>query len=214
MKIWQGYCKVTDVLVRIGLVIGGIAVCAAAALVTVDVFLRGIFNVSTMIADEYSCYFCVAMTFFGGAMAYRQGSFINVDIFYAKIKPEVRKWLDLVLNLIGIAFVIFLLSKARYITSYSFTGDVRSASISRTPLFIPQGCMFVGLIIFLMEMVVCTFDPFITGGKNLMEPVGEAMPDESEFEKLGTAYEADGGEAGAAQQSDAQADNDKGGAET
>lgn len=112
MKIWQGYCKVTDVLVRIGLVIGGIAVCAAAALVTVDVFLRGIFNVSTMIADEYSCYFCVAMTFFGGAMAYRQGSFINVDIFYAKIKPEVRKWLDLVLNLIGIAFVIFLLSKA------------------------------------------------------------------------------------------------------
>lgn len=216
MKIWQTYCKITSVLVRIGFIAGAVAVCATALLVTVDVILRGVFNTSTMIADEYSCYFCVATTFLGGAMAYRQGSFINVDIIYAKFKPEFRKWLDLVLNIIGMAFVIFLISKAYYITEYSLSGDVRSATISRTPLFIPQGCMLVGLIIFLMQMLVSTLDPFITGGENLEEAVGEAMPDENDFEKLDVSADAAGTDEVPARPLKKQKDppdNDKGGAQ-
>lgn len=191
MKAWGTYCKITNALVKFGAVIGIIAVCCTAVLVTVDVILRGTINKSTMIADEYACYFCVAMTFFGGALAYREGSFISVDVLYSKFKPGFKKWLDLVLNLISIAFVIYLMSKVFYIASYSFEGDVRSATISRTPLFIPQGAMFAGMIIFLMQLIISTFDPFITGGANLVKPTGEAVPDESEFERLGDMIVAD-----------------------
>lgn len=195
MKFWQEYCKLTSILVKVGLVIGAVAICATALLVTLEVILRGFFNTSTLIADEYACYFCVAMTFFGGAMAYRQGSFINVDILYRKFKPGFKKWLDLFLNLIAIAFVIFLITKAFYIMNYSLEGDVRSATISRTPLFIPQGCMFLGLVIFILQMIVSTLDPFITGGANLEQPVPETIPDDSEFESLNVVTDiADKGE--------------------
>lgn len=86
MKAWGTYFKITNALVKFGAVIGIIAVCCTAVLVTVDVILRGTINKSTMIADEYACYFCVAMTFFGGALAYREGSFISVDVLYSDLE--------------------------------------------------------------------------------------------------------------------------------
>lgn len=130
MVFWNKYCKVVSKLVDGGTVLAAGMLMFMSLLVTIEVICRGAFNISTLIADEYSCYACVALTFFGAAISFKSNSFINVDILYAKFSPTVRKWVDFFLNLLATAFIVYLFFRCTYVARYSYTMSVTSTSFS------------------------------------------------------------------------------------
>ena len=153
MGIWNSYKKIVQLLAKIGIAAGCVMLAAMCILVGVEVVSRSFFGVSTLVADEYSSYLLVGLSFFGAAYAFSSGNFINVDILYSRFPGNVKRWLDVVLDILALAFIIFLFGRCWYVVSYSVKNHVLSSGLSRTPLYIPQSTMVIGLAIFILETI-------------------------------------------------------------
>lgn len=161
MFFWKQYKKIIRKICIGGAILACVMLAILSVLVTVEVISRSVFGSSTLITDEYSCYLCVGLSFLGAAYAFSSGNFINVDILYAKFPQGVKKWVDLVLDITALAFMIYLFARCWYVVSYSAANHVLSAGLSRTPLAIPQSTMVIGLAIFVLQMTVSIGDIFI-----------------------------------------------------
>ncbi|MEP3232196.1 MAG: TRAP transporter small permease [Hyphomicrobiales bacterium] len=142
--------KFSHVLVWIG---GGLIILSAL-LVTLEVFLRKVFNVSIGGADELSGYAFGIATTFGLAYALFQRAHIRVDAAY-NLFPA---WLKLIADFVGI---ILLASFAGVITVMSWqlvadtlTHNSHSITPLRTPLKYPQIPWLFGWIYFVFCSVL------------------------------------------------------------
>ncbi|MEP1444062.1 MAG: TRAP transporter small permease [Hyphomicrobiales bacterium] len=129
--------------------IGGTLIILSALLVTLEVFLRKVFNVSIGGADELSGYAFGIATTFGLAYALFQRAHIRVDAAY-NLFPS---WLKLIADFVGI---ILLAGFAGVITvmAWQLVADTvlhNSHSITpfRTPLKYPQIPWLFGWMYFL-----------------------------------------------------------------
>lgn len=161
MFFWKQYKKIIRKICVGGAILACVMLAILSVLVTVEVISRSVFGSSALITDEYSCYLCVGLSFLGAAYAFSSGNFINVDILYAKFPQGVKKWVDLVLDITALAFMIYIFVRCWYVVSYSAANHVLSAGLSRTPLAIPQSTMVIGLAIFVLQMTVSIGDIFI-----------------------------------------------------
>ncbi len=134
--------------------IGGTLIVLSSLLVTLEVFLRKIFNISLGGADELSGYAFAVATAFSLAYALFERAHIRVDALFnvmpQKIRPFVN-FLGLIL-LIGFAFVIIF-------TAASLVGDTlengsRSITPMRVPLAIPQIPWLFGWVFFVFSGVL------------------------------------------------------------
>ena len=178
MRIWNSYKKIVQVLAKIGIALGCVMLSAMCLLVGVEVVSRSVFGVSTLVADEYSSYLLVGLSFFGAAYALSSGNFINVDILYSKFPPKVKRWVDVVLDLMALAFIIFLFDRCWYVVSYSIKNHVLSAGLARTPLYIPQSTMVIGLALFILQLTVSIGDNIL--GQHSFSQVASPEKVESE----------------------------------
>ena len=162
MKYWSIYCAFTNKLAKFGLVLSGVCVVLLSALVGVEVILRNFFETSTLIADEYAGYFCVGMTFLGGAFALESGSFIKVDLFYMHFKGRWKLIADYISCFSALAFLACLLYFCTSLVVQSYQGNVVSIFISRTPLAFPQSTMIIGIAIMMVVLIRQTGDLIIS----------------------------------------------------
>lgn len=77
----------------------------AALVVTplAQIVMRGIFNVPMAGAEELTRYFLIALTFAGASYVTHQGGQIRMEEFQGVIPPHPRWWLQLAIDLCGIA---------------------------------------------------------------------------------------------------------------
>lgn len=144
--------KISENFSRILVWIGGTLIILSALLVTLEVFLRKLFNISLGGADEMSGYAFGVATTFGLAYALFQRAHIRVDAAY-NLFPA---WLKLIADFIGI---ILLAGFAGIVTVMSWqlvvdtiTHNSHSITPLRTPLMIPQIPWLFGWVFF----VFCT----------------------------------------------------------
>ena len=142
--------KLSQILVWIG----GTLIILSALLVTLEVILRKLFNISLGGADELSGYAFGIATTFGFAYALFQRAHIRVDAAY-NLFPA---WLKLVADFVGI---ILLAGFAGIVTvmAWQLVGDTithNSHSITplRTPLTYPQVPWLFGWVFFVFCSVL------------------------------------------------------------
>lgn len=128
--------------------IGGTLIILSALLVTVEVTMRKLFNVSIGGADELSGYAFGIATSFGLAYALLERAHIRVDALY-NLMPNVLK---IVANFIGIILLAGL-AGIICVTAWGLVADTlthNSHSITplRTPLAIPQIPWLFGWLFF------------------------------------------------------------------
>ena len=77
----------------------------AALIVTplAQIAMRGVFNVPMSGAEELARYFLITLTFVGASYVTRQGGQIRMEEFQGLIPPHPRWWLQLGIELSGIA---------------------------------------------------------------------------------------------------------------
>jgi TRAP-type C4-dicarboxylate transport system permease small subunit len=129
---------------------GGTLIVLSALLVTLEVILRKIFNISLGGADEISGYAFGVATSFALAFALFERAHIRVDAAY-NLFP---RWGKLAANLIGIVLLTGFGAVVAYM-AWGLVADTlqhgsRSITPMRTPLAIPQIPWLAGWIFFVL----------------------------------------------------------------
>lgn len=134
--------------------LSGAMLIFAAALVTVDVFVRKIFGVSMAGADEITGYaFGISiMLSLSYAMIHRSN--IRIDAAYQHLPAPIRAILDVLGMTLLVGFVGFVAWRSGFLVSDAYEYGSRSITPLRTPLAIPQTLWFLGMIFAVITGVV------------------------------------------------------------
>ena len=130
-----------------------VALVVMAVLITVEVLGRNLLSVSTLVADEMAGYLLVAITFLGLGATLRTGGFIRIDTYRTRARGRTRGALDLVVYGLGSAYTAVLAWYGWRLAWDSYGFGTTSISVTRTPLWIPQCLLALGLSMLLFELV-------------------------------------------------------------
>lgn len=120
--------------------IAGIFIVLSVTLVLTEVVMRTVFSSTTYIAEEYSAYFMVSISFFSILYAFKEDSHIRITFIDNLLKEKTFIY-NLCLSIIGLLlFALITYSAINYFWDSVVTGS-RSMQVSRTYLAIPQFAM-------------------------------------------------------------------------
>ena len=136
-----------------GAIVAAAAVVLSTLLVLAEVVARTVFHTSILISVEFSGYLLIVITFLGLAYTQRTGQMIHVDVLFGVLSPRKRAWADALRHTAMLAYAAITLWYVSIFTWRSYTLDQVSSSLLRTPQFIPQLFMVIGLALLLVELV-------------------------------------------------------------
>ena len=146
----------------VGFWISGIAVLLMTLLITVEVVGRRVLNFTTLVADEFSGYLLVVITFMGAAYTLKTGGFTRMELVYNQFKSRGRWIIDLVFNLVSLVFLMILDYWLWVHIISNYRSDMASISILQTPLYLPKLFMGLGATLLVLEVlleIVTLFSP-------------------------------------------------------
>ncbi len=136
-----------------GAVLAALATLAILGLVCTEVFLRELFDLSTLIADEMSGYLNVALVYLGLSYTLREGGFIRVEALYSKISHRAGRLVPWIIVVVSFAYLLVLIVYMSQHVIYSYESNIRSLFVSQTPLFWPQLLIPLGLGILALQFL-------------------------------------------------------------
>lgn len=122
----------------------GILLVAMVVLVNVEIVARGVFGVSTLIADEYSGYLFVWITLVGFGHALQKGAFLRVEGLIERLPGRIRAWADALSALVGLVVALACMYSTGTLVLASIRFGTLSIQPSATPLWWPQVVMPLG----------------------------------------------------------------------
>ena len=122
-------------------------------LITVEIFLRTVFNFSTLIADEYSAYFFVAVVMLGLALTLRDEAHIRITLIRPRLSPNGLRIIDILVVLIAVALCSFALYHSAIMVYDTYTLEMTADSISETPIYLPQIVIPIGFLMFELQLI-------------------------------------------------------------
>lgn len=153
---------------------GGAITIASVLLVSFDVLVRKFFGWNLGGADELSSYAFAISTTWAFAFACLQRANVRVDVLYHYMPVRVAAVVDW-LSLVGLGvFIAFLTFYAKDLVLASFLQDSTANSTMATPLWIPQGLWFIGLLwmcLVLALMLIRASLALVTGDINTLNSI-------------------------------------------
>ncbi len=125
---------------------GGVITLASALLICFDVIVRKFFGFTTGGADELSGYaFAISISWSLAFVVLQRGN-VRVDALYQLFPVRISAVLDwLSLVTLGV-FMVFLTYYASFVVDTSWAQSSAANTPLATPLWIPQGLWFLGLV--------------------------------------------------------------------
>ncbi len=153
----RAFVKVNDIA-------GNLAVWISAALlvyivchISVEIVLRSFFATSTFSMDEFVGYAIGSMTFLSLAHTFRHRKHIRVSILQSFIKGRAAIAVELICIAFTFGITLFL---ARYIwrtLARDFTRGTVSPTLTETPIWLIDSAIFIGLILFMTQLLASSF---------------------------------------------------------
>jgi TRAP-type C4-dicarboxylate transport system permease small subunit len=114
------------------------------ALVLVEVFSRYIMGRPLMVADEFSAYMLVAMSYLAAAYTWRKRGHIRITAFVSRLPLKVADWLRIVALVLALFVTAGLIQSAYSYLRTSFRINMASGSWLHVPLQGPQMTLAIG----------------------------------------------------------------------
>lgn len=116
----------------------------ALIIITIEMFLRGVFSKTLYITDEYSGYLMAAMSYLALSYTLKEKGHIRVTILHTLLKDKQRIILDIFAFVVG-----FVICSVMTVTTFqlfwdSLVSGSRSMQISSTYMAIPHFFMPLG----------------------------------------------------------------------
>ncbi len=134
--------------------LGGALIILSALLVTLEVLLRKLFNVSIGGADELSGYAFGIATTLGFSYALLERAHIRIDVLHALFPRRLRVAADLFGAVLLAGFVGIVCVMAWDLVADTLQHGSRSITPLRTPLALPQIPWLLGWLLFLVCSVL------------------------------------------------------------
>ena len=182
---------------RIAVWIGGLMIVMTAGLITFEVLLRKIADMSTGGADELSGYALAIGSSWSMGFALLRRAHVRVDAIYGRLAGGPRAWLDCLAILSMTGFALVLTWFCAGVLRESITLDARSTTTLSIPLWIPQGLWLTGFVIFSALSLILSYHAvaaLIRGdSEGVRTLVGSRTADEELAEELGKPALAEAG---------------------
>jgi len=124
------------------------AVILMFVLVMTEIIARKIFKFSIHISIEYTEYALAVVIMYASGDLLKKRSHLAVQVLTDKLPLKMRRGMELVFYLLSFLVYVVMVTWLCYrLVAESFSMDVRSFSITRTPLWIPQAVMLAGLFV-------------------------------------------------------------------
>ena len=123
-------------------------------LIVVEVFMRYVVGRPPMVADEFSAYMLVAMSYLGAAYTFREGGHVRITAFVSRLPTRVSNWLRVVTLAAGLIFSIVLTKSSYDLMAVSFKFKMASATWLNFPQQGPQMTLAIGFTILSLLLAV------------------------------------------------------------
>jgi len=144
----MNFFKFNDKLQNFGAYLSSFLIIALTILIIIEIVARSFFNVSTMIADEYSGYFYLASIFLGLGYTFKEDGHIRINILTSKLPKKINRYIDIFAGSITLALIIFILYFSIKMLIESYKYDMVSETVSETPIYLTQLAIPIGLFMF------------------------------------------------------------------
>lgn len=151
MKIFYNF---VDKLSLWGAYLSAVLLISLIFLILTEIFIRYFFDMSTLIADEYSGYLYLASIFLGLSYTFKEGAHIRINIITSRMTKKSNNFINIFAGIITIVVLIFALYRTILFTFDSYEMEMLSESISETPLYLTQLVMPLGLSLFILSVLV------------------------------------------------------------
>jgi TRAP-type C4-dicarboxylate transport system permease small subunit len=150
----QIFYKFVNKLSLWGAYLSALVLVSLTLLILTEILIRYFFDMSTMIADEYSGYLYLALIFLGLAYAFNENAHIRINIITSRMNKKANRLIDVIAGLITIVVLSFTLYRTILFTYDSYEMEMLSESVSATPLYLTQLVMPLGITIFILSVLV------------------------------------------------------------
>jgi TRAP-type transport system small permease protein len=150
----QIFYKFVNKLSLWGAYLSALVLVSLTLLILTEIFVRYFFDMSTMIADEYSGYLYLASIFLGLAYTFNENAHIRINILTSKMSKKSNRSIDVLAGLITIIVLGFTLYRTILFTYDSYDMEMLSESVSATQLYLTQLVMPLGITIFTLSVLV------------------------------------------------------------
>jgi len=137
-----------------GAYLASLLLVSLVCLVLTEIFIRHFFDMSTMIADEYSGYIYLASIFLGLAYTFNEKAHIRINIVTSRLSKKSNNIIDVFAGIITIVVLSFALYRTILYTYDSYEMEMLSEAVSETPLYLTQLVMPLGLSMFILSVMV------------------------------------------------------------
>ena len=137
-----------------GAYFSSILLVSLVLLILTEIFIRYFFNMSTLIADEYSGYLFLASVFLGLSYTFKENAHIRINILTSRMSEKSNRLIDIFAGTITIIVLSFALYRTVLFTFDSYEMEMLSESVSQTPLYLTQLVMPLGLSLFILSVLI------------------------------------------------------------
>jgi TRAP-type C4-dicarboxylate transport system permease small subunit len=130
-----------------------IVMIAMVVHIMVEIILRSFFATSTHVAEEFVGYGLAAVIYLALGHSLNQGGLIRVDLVLIRLPTRVRRLVEIVIILASFAAMLFVAYfVGRSVLRHYERGTV-SWTIAEVPFWIPEGIVFLGIVLFQLQLV-------------------------------------------------------------
>ena len=116
-------------------------------LIFAEVFMRYVMNQPLMVADEFSAYLLVALSFLGIAYTWKEKGHVRITALTSRVPARVAGWMRLITLALAFILSIGLTNSSYSYLLFSFKMHLKSPTIFRVPLQGPQMTILIGFIL-------------------------------------------------------------------
>ena len=153
--------------------VSGWLVPAMMLLVAVEVFMRYVLHNPAMVADEFSAYMLVALSYLGLAYTWRQGGHVRITLLVSRLPVKAASWIRLFVLIMIFIFMVGITHAGWEMIVYAREINLRSDTWLTFPLFWPQLTVFIGFLFLTLMLPLEIVRVFlkIRSGEAVEEPV-------------------------------------------
>jgi len=126
-------------------------------LILVEVVVRGLFSVSTLVAQEFSAYVLVFFVFICLAHVLKKDRHIKIVILTSRLPFRTRNILDIAMYSMTLILIIYLFVWSIDLTLDAIEIGERAETVSATPLAIPKAFIPFGCFFFILQLIVSIY---------------------------------------------------------
>ena len=146
--------RVTESIVNIGGYFSGWLIPLMMLIVLFEVFMRYVLNRPPIVADEFSAYMLVALSFLGAAYTWKEKGHVRITALVSRLPSRVSSWIRLTALALALAFVVLLSQTGYHYLAVSFKYNMASASRLHFPLQGPQMSLPIGFTLLSLLIIV------------------------------------------------------------